>query len=138
VRWLPAGALALVVGLTSLASQAQIATSSNPFSEIPLATRPIPSVPAAEVADAEPPYSYPAVVKQRSELYDPRNRRHKQDCGTAYIAVHVLESGELDEARVAISSGYPYLDATALDHARKSHLRDPIRDAPRRADQGMG
>jgi protein TonB len=60
--------------------------------------------------------------------YPPAARRLGEQ-GVAVVSVYVLPNGQVGDARIAASSGFQRLDATALEHARRWRLLPATRDA---------
>jgi TonB family protein len=60
-------------------------------------------------------------VRSVAPVYPPYARRYEIQ-GTAHVRIRVRSDGRVGEVQVQLSSGSPYLDAAAVDAARKSEF----------------
>ena len=90
------------------------------------------SVAAAAATGATPPTSTPPkAITTPAPAYDDAERRAGH-AGTTQVVFHVAADGTVVDARVAQTSGWPALDASALEAARRWRF-EPARDAEGKA-----
>lgn len=92
-------------------------------------TRPVeaPPAPVVERKVVEVPPSFRRQPGTTDEFYPPASKRAGEE-GSIIVAVHVLESGEIDNIEVKESSGFPRLDAGAVTYVKTWRLKPGTRD----------